>query len=48
MTTFYIHLIAGIMFGIEFPPPDTDEKETFVMTIDLGIIRFNMVKYNLQ
>lgn len=48
MTTFYIHFIVGLMFGIEFPPPDTDDKETFVMTIDLGIIRFNMVKYNLE
>ena len=44
MTMFQIHFIAGLMFGIEFPPPDTDEKETFVMTIDLGIVRINMVK----
>lgn len=46
MTIFQIHFIAGLMVGIEFPPPDHDEKETFVMTIDLGIIRFNMTKYN--
>ncbi len=48
MTVFQIHFIAGLMFGIEFPPPEIEEKETFVMAIDLGIIRFNMVKYNLE
>jgi hypothetical protein len=44
MTMFQVHFIAGLMFGIEFPPPDTDYNETFVMTIDLGIVRINMVK----
>ena len=48
MTVFQIHFIAGLMVGIEFPPPDHEEKETFVMTIDLGIIRFNMVKYRIE
>ena len=42
MTIFQIHFISGLMFGIEFPPPEDDE--TFIMTIDLGIVRINMVK----
>ena len=42
MTIFQIHFIAGLMFGIEFPPCEDDE--TFVMTLDLGIVRINMVK----
>ena len=48
MTMFQIHFIAGLMFGIEFPPPDTDVNETFVMTIDLGIIRINMIKHTYE
>lgn len=48
MTMFQIHFIAGIMFGIEFPPPDPEDHETFVMTIDLGIVRINMVKCNFD
>ena len=36
------HFIAGFMIGIEFPPCEDDE--TFVMTIDLGIIRINYIK----
>lgn len=42
MTIFQIHFISGLMFGIEFPPPEDDE--IFIMTIDLGIVRINMVK----
>lgn len=48
MTMFQIHFIAGLMFGIEFPPPDPDDNETFVMTIDLGIVRINMVKLKFE
>jgi hypothetical protein len=48
MTMFQVHFIAGLMFGIEFPPPDTDDNETFVMTIDLGIVRINMVKLKFE
>ena len=42
MTMVQIHFIAGLMFGIEFPPCEDDE--TFVMTIDLGIVRINIIK----
>jgi hypothetical protein len=41
MTLFQINFIAGFMVGIEFPPPE--DEETFVMTIDLGIVRITMI-----
>lgn len=42
MTMIQAHFIAGLMFGIEFPPCEDDE--IFVMTLDLGIIRINYIK----
>ena len=48
MTVFQIHFIAGLMFGIEFPPPDIEDNETFVMTVDLGIVRINVVKLKFE
>ena len=38
----HMHLISGLMVGIEFPPPDEDE--TFVMTIDLLFFRIHWVR----
>ena len=38
----HIHLISGVMLGIEFPPPEEDE--TFVMTVDLLFIRIHWVR----
>ena len=43
MTMINIYFIAGLMFGIEFPPCEDDE--TFIMTIDLGIVRINYTKF---
>lgn len=43
MTIFQFNFIAGLMFGIEFPPHEEDES--FVVVIDLGIVRLTIVNH---
>lgn len=38
----HMHLISGLMVGIEFPPPE--DEETFVMTIDLLFFRIHYAR----
>lgn len=42
MIMFHLNLIAGFMVGLEFPPPE--DEESFVMVLDLGILRISIVK----